>query len=148
MTTAKSRKPEICVSGFLFIGHTKVNDNHLNNHMGIFKNNGMKMNESFFGNFFANKQQPKNPLFNHPKLGKAFGSLVQQFGGDEKKAEQELQRLQQSSFGQYQLGRLGSGLTGSGGQQPSQDDAKFNQGWQANKLGGQQMFGNQPGSHQ
>lgn len=118
-------------------------------------NTHMNTTESFFGNFFANKQQPKNPLFNHPKLGQAFGALVQQFGGDEKKAEQELQRLQQSSFGQYQLGRLGSNLANkstdspSGGVNPAShtpDDAKFNN-TQATSLGGQQMFGNQPGSY-
>lgn len=94
--------------------------------------------ENIFNNLFGKKQ---NNLYNHPEYGNAFKVLVDQMG-DEKKAEDEFNKLVQSPFGQYKLKRMTTNLNTTGN-----DSSLYKQGWSANKLGGQQMFGEKPGSH-
>lgn len=82
--------------------------------------------------------QKKHPLYSSKEYGPAFTQLVQKYEGDEKKAEDEFAALMQTPFGQYKLRRMAMEIT----YEKNPDPKAFN----ADKLGGAQMFGDTPGS--
>lgn len=92
--------------------------------------------KSLFGG--GNAEKPKHPLYSSRDYGPAFTKLVQKYEGDEKKAEDEFAQLMQTPFGQYKLRRMAMEIT----YEKNPDPKAF----QADKLGGAQMFGDNPGS--
>jgi hypothetical protein len=89
-------------------------------------------NESWWGG--------RNKLYDNPEWGAAFTALVKKNNGNEKAAEQELRQIASTPAGQYQLKRMGMTI------QTTQPEQNPDNSFGAAKLGGAQMFNQEPGS--
>jgi hypothetical protein len=89
--------------------------------------------KDFMKGLFGGQQKPKPQEY-----APAFAKLVQKYNGDEKKAEAEYSQLIQTPFGQYKLKRMAMEIG---------DKNTDPRAFQADKLGGAQMFGDKPGSN-